>query len=290
MVTISWMHLASQRPASGKTWPIWKPGCSGMSMSEHQCCTSALWHTWDLGWIHPPTRAWLQKTECSQASASRGYTGDLCCDFFMKRQAQEEMWQLRSTWHRDRWDSLDLHQLRICTASASPVTLPELSACGLWKTWTPKGQWRGPLTFYWCQLLGYGYTGGEKAERHNYHSVNSVGYLISPGMSLLISVLSNPPGTQGFPRESVCASQWKGKWPLQAAQEHHTASNPSPKWVAWSCYWVILREGHCNTLPAVSSWTWKRSQRFLCFIPIPRKVERGLPSPPHQCSQFGAGT
>lgn len=32
------------------------------------------------GFIHP-THAWLQKTACSQASDSRGYTDDLCCNF-----------------------------------------------------------------------------------------------------------------------------------------------------------------------------------------------------------------
>lgn len=168
----------------------------------------------------------------------------------MKRQAQEEMWQHRRTWHRDPWDPLDLHQLRICTASASPGTLPELSACGLWRTWTPKGQWRAPLTFNWCQLLGNGYTGGEKAERHNYHLVNCVGYWISPWLSLLISVLFNHPGTQGFPRDSLFPSHWKGKWPLQAVQEHHTTSNPSPEWVAWSLIinfkWGTLRHTSCN--------------------------------------------
>lgn len=159
--------------------------------------------------------------------------------FFRKRQAQE-MWQHWSTWHRNPWDPLDLHQLRICTAPASPVALPKPSVCGLWKTWTPEGNEGVPLpfiwfTFYWCQLLGYGYSGGEKAERHNYHLVNCVECFISPWMSLLVSVLFNHPGTQGFPRESVFPSQWKGKWPLQAAQEH-TASNPSPKWTAWSSY------------------------------------------------------
>lgn len=169
------------------------------------------------------------------ASVSRGYTDDLCC-YFLWNGEYKRRCKHRNTWHRDPWDPLDLPQLRICTASASPVMLAELSARGLWRTWTPKGQWRAPLTFYWCQLLGYGYTGGEKAERHNYHLVNCVWYWISPRMSLLISVLFNHPGTQGSPRDSVFPSEWKGKWLLQEAQEHHTAPNSSLKWVAWSCY------------------------------------------------------
>lgn len=38
---------------------------------------------------------------------------------------------------------------------------------------------------------------------------------ISSWVSLLISVLLNPPGTQGFPRETGFPSQWKEKWPLR---------------------------------------------------------------------------
>lgn len=58
MVTISWMHLDSQRPVSGKSWPIWKPGCTGTSVSEHQCCIRryGILGIWDF---IPPTRAWL---------------------------------------------------------------------------------------------------------------------------------------------------------------------------------------------------------------------------------------
>lgn len=233
MVTISWMHLDSQRPASGKTWPIWlhrnvRVWASVLHCSIRSCLGfwldsfPPLMHDSERLHAHEPLLAEVTQIIYvmifnEKASTRGGVT------------TQEHMTQgpMRPSWLAAAEDLLGL---------CSPVTSPEFSARGLWKTWSPKGQWRGPLTFYWSQLLGYGYTGGEKTERHNYHLVNCVGYWISPWMSLLISVLFNPPGTQGFPRETAFPSQWKGKWALQAAQEHHTASNPSLKWVAWSCY------------------------------------------------------
>lgn len=173
---------------------------------------SALWHSWDLGFHSPHSCMTLHAHMPLLAEVPQMiYVG-----IFLGKGKHK------------RCDNTGAHgtgtheTLLTCISWGSARPLQALWHCqnllcvGCERPEPLRGNEGVPLpfilfTFYWCQLLGYGYAGGEKAERHNYHLVNCVGCLISPWMSLLISVLFNHPGTQGFPRESFFPSQWKGK-------------------------------------------------------------------------------
>lgn len=209
------MHLDSQRPVSGKTWPVWKPGCTGTSMSEHQCCTSALWYTGIWAGFIPPTCVWLWKSACSQASVSRGYTHVVIFLWKGKKNdvtIQEHMAQgpMRPSWLAS---AEDLHGL------CKPCDIARTFCTWAVKDLNPKGAMKGspylllmPAAWLWVHCWWESREAklslGKLCQVFNF-SMNDLSHFC---------FFFNPPGTQGFPRESVFASQWKGKWPLQAAK------------------------------------------------------------------------
>lgn len=205
VLAISWVHLDSQEPASGKTWPIWETWLNRnarvWASASHFSLTVYLEFWLDT---FPPLLSCILKTAHSQPSVSIRYHRWSGLWFLTERQAEEEM-QINTGAHcTGTHKTLSSCTSRGCSSAISPGFI----ALGLWKTWTPKGQRMGPFTFYWCQLLGYRYAGREREERHSYHLVNCVCiYIVSLWASLLISVSFNPPGTQGFPRETGFPSQ-----------------------------------------------------------------------------------
>ena len=127
--------------------------------------------------------------------------------------------QRGSMLQRDPWDSFALHRPRVCMASRALLShkdSPHLG-CGLGRPEPPTGKkWVPlPLTDASCLAIGMLLVREKRGTVITWWILCL--HIASPWVSLFLSVSFNPPGAQGFPRDTGFPSQRKGKCPLQAA-------------------------------------------------------------------------